>query len=172
LLEWPRLARRTGGQVTEEKHIELNDWGELEDDLRQRLKDRNFTRMIMFRNFDVGRLKLVLSSGTDRTKDSPVWRADDFDYDHTAQPAGKSPDEIVYVHRVNPHTTPFTVLNLGEEHTAAQEDLTEQLGSCDGVSIYDSVCLERVAHNEHWFIRSPLEALLFVYSLRGDEDQE
>ncbi len=158
--------------MADQKHIELDDWGKLEDDLRHRLKDRNFTRMIMFRNFDVSRLTLVLSTGTDRDKDSPLWNVDDFDYDHSAEQSGKSPDEIIYVHRVNPYTTPFTVLNLGEEHTDVQEDLTEQLGPYDGVSIYDSVCLERKASNEHWFKGSPLQALLFVYTLRGDEDQE
>lgn len=158
--------------MTGQKHVTLNDWSELEDDLRHRLKERNFTRMIMFRNFDVARLEYVLSTGTDRAADSPLWPADGFDYDHTANPGAKSPEEIVYVHRVNPHTTPFTVLNLGEEHTNAQVDLTENLGTNYGVSIYDSACLARVAFNEHWFTKPASEALLFVYTLRDVEDQE
>jgi hypothetical protein len=156
--------------VSKPEHIELNDWTELEDNLRGWLKARSFTRMVMFRNFDVGRLKAVLTKGTDRNSRSELWSAEGFDYDHEASPSGKAPGEVIYVHRVNPHTTPFTVLNLGGQYTNAQGDLTASLDADVGVSIYDSVGLQRVAHNEHWFTKPPLECLLVVYTLRPDEE--
>jgi hypothetical protein len=100
--------------VTDPRHIQLKDWSEFENDLRQRLKALKFTRIISFRSFDADRVTLALETGTDRNKKSLLWNADDFDYDHEASPSGKSPEEIIYVHRIRVCTIPLTVLNLGE----------------------------------------------------------
>jgi hypothetical protein len=158
--------------MTRQKHVELDDWSEFEGDLRKRLKSQNFTRMVMFRAFSVRRLRKVLATGTDRTKGSSFWSADGFDYDHTANPGKKSPNEIIYAHRVNTHTSPFTVLNFGEAETSTKIDLSANLDENDAVSIYDSACVERAAINEHWFVKPPGDCLLYVYSLKRSVDEE
>lgn len=149
------------GQKIGQKQVELDDWSEFEG-----LKSQNFTRMVLFRAFNVARLRRVLSMGTDRAKGSKFWSADDFDYDHLANPGKKSPEEIIYAHRVNTHTTPFTVLNLGAAQTSVKIDLAANLTENDGVSIYDSACASRAATNEHWFTKPPGEGLLYVYSVK------
>lgn len=153
------------------KHIELSEWADFEFDLRARLRAQNFGRIILFRAFLADRLPTAIAMGTDRDAESCLWNVDGFDHDHDVAPAAKTADAITYVHRINPNSTPFTVLNLGEEHTEDATDLTDRLTEIDGVLIYDSKYLDRKAPNEHWFKGAPSEALMFIYTLREDEDE-
>jgi hypothetical protein len=157
--------------MSQPTHIVLEDWAELEPDLRRRLRQRSFTRMILFRNFDASRLPIVLETGTDRDDGSPYWEEEKFDF-CDAHPDAISPKTVIYAHRVNHHTDPFQVLNLGDEYTNSEDDLTCGLRPDEAVLIYDPVGLDRVAFNEHWFTKDPREVLLFIYTIAESQRDE
>ncbi|MCP2080830.1 UNVERIFIED_ORG: hypothetical protein J2W74_002016 [Methylorubrum zatmanii] len=153
------------------EHIQLADWSDFADDLRSRLINIKFNRIICIRNYSARDVPIALKTGTDRTGKSFIWSEQGFDHDHKANPSGKEANEITYVHRIRWQTRPFTVLNLGGEFTTSYEDLTETLDEGTAISVYDSAGLDRVASNEHWFNRDPLQVLLYVYSIKEDADE-
>jgi hypothetical protein len=148
------------------EHVVIEGWEEFEEDLRSRLKTRNFTRMILVRNFSVERIDTMMGTGTDRDAGSQFWNAPEFDHPNNA---GMELEDITYAHRVNWHTKPFTILNLGEFQTSVQLNLTDQLTEHDAVAIYDILGFERLAINEHKFAKPPSEVLMFVYTIRDEE---
>lgn len=166
------------------QQIEINDWADFEQMLRDELARLQFSGMVLVRNFDletatldeatmvqtgtVDRLDLVLKTGTDRDDTSPFWNAPGFDHDHDLIPSGKTPKDIIYAYPIDLQSSPYLAQISGKWE---KRDLTVSLEDQRGIAIYDASKLKRVSNNEHWFIDDPREALLavFVPNLYDDE---
>lgn len=163
------------------KVIELNDWCEFPNILRQKLSELGFCGLVAVRNFEittftlddefnpveeVDRLDLVLRTGTDRDASSPFSNALGHDYDHALYPSGKRADEIIYAYLVEVTNNDYLVhFNVGQ--TPIKMDLLKSLDEQNGILIFRGDMLERVAKNEYWFNGSPVDALLLVFKIKG-----
>ena len=166
------------------KPIDVDDWADFEQMLRDELARLQFAGPVLLRNFDletatldrgtmvqtgtVDRHDLVLKTGTDRDDTSPFWNAPGFDHDHDLNPSGKTPKDIIYAYPVDLRSRPYLTQVCGKWE---QLDLTLNLEDQCGIAVYDASKLKRASHNEHWFTADPCEALLavFVPNLCDDE---
>lgn len=161
---------------------QLQDWDEFGPRLWEELTALGFRGRVAIRNFEletaeidrdmiqtgqINRLALVMSTGTDRDASSEFWNANGHDHDHDANPAGKSPTDIIYAYVADVYPDKYLVHYDGPPELF---DLTQGLSEAEGILIYDASKLERVAKNEHWFKVPPLEALLMVFTLVDSDD--
>jgi hypothetical protein len=162
--------------------IKIGDWDEFIPRLRAELGRMGIRRCVLVRNFDlwtcdigpddemgemVDRLDIVHSTGTDRDASSDFWNAEGHDWDHELRPAGRAPNEIIYAYPLDVfREEPVVIL----EGVPTQFDITAALDEQHGILIYDPLKLDQVSKNEHWFKDDPIDALLMIFTLAGDED--
>ena len=120
---------------------------------------------------ETDRLDLVRRTGTDRDATSDMWNAPGHDYEHDRAPAGKGAADIIYAYVAELTENGYQVHYLPEE-VPRDWDLTEGLFETDGVLVYNAAELDRVSKNEHWFKADPREALLLVFKLRAEEEED
>jgi hypothetical protein len=91
------------------------------------------------------------------------------DYEHDLYPTGKKPSEIVYAYVADVSADGYLVRYQDEP---IEFDLTEGLTEFDGILVYDAGKLERVSKNELWFKSDPRDALMLVFKVRSDDEDE
>jgi hypothetical protein len=131
----------------------------------------------MKRGTDVDRLKVALTTGSDRDKHSPFWNEWEHDFPHDARPVGKGPTEIIYAYTVDASEAPYKVRHfraddLDSPTVISADDLTRALGEEHGILVYDRAKLKHVAPNEYWFEGDPLEALMMVFRIAPEPNEE
>jgi hypothetical protein len=166
-----------GQAMRDWREIELEEWSEFAARLSNELVAIGHTNCVAIRNFrlasaiinensehlgDVDRLEIVRRTGTDRDDKSDMWNAVGHDYDHVQCPSGKMPADITYAYVAEVNNGDYLVHYQGEPE---EFDLTKGLSIYEGILVYDASKLERVSKNEHWFLTSPLEALLLVFTI-------
>lgn len=154
------------------KRITLDDWSDFDEVLRREIISLGHAGLITARNFslvgfsvdgsEVNRLSIALSTGTDRDVNSPFWNADGFDYRHDLKSTGKRGDEIIYGFTIDLSYTPYRVMH---DYVPEIFDIVETLTEHDGLIIYDSKQLVRVAKNEYWFKSIPIDAAILIFTL-------
>lgn len=161
------------------KKIVISAWSEFESKLRHELQLLGSYQRVVVRNFsgvtydeqgnETDRLKIVLTTGTDRDSKSSYWNATGFDYQHAEEKPKKLPQELIYAFTVDLTQTPYLV-----HHGDIPEeiDVTKNLESFEGIIVYDAAKLDRVAKNEYWFRGPPLEAVLLVFTIEEQTEDD
>ena len=153
------------------KQVHLESWDEFEASLRVEVAQLGRGDLVVARNFmkvtfspegeEQDRHRVAIDTGTDRDPESNFWNADGFDHEHDLNPAGKSPNEIIYAFTLDLSKTPYIV-----RHADVPEafDITAELTEHDALIVYDASMLDRKSMNEYWFKGDPRDCALLLYT--------